>query len=218
MKSLALIPIAISLLMACEPVEKPNEPEKPPVKKTKKIGPVVTIHCTLKNVKTNMVTKGTYFTYDTRTQDMPTKEMFDGVGLFKQFERDAFKDINSRFRLTDGVVVLPIKQHRNKFRLDIKNIWYKHGRSWHFLKRHEKSKYQYTYMGIGNIGFGERIKGTNVFEGMFEFTSGSEFGGTMGTWVLYHDIETPDDDEWGYLRCGTESLDGDSISIPAGIK
>lgn len=208
-------------LLSCGPVEKPPKSEsvsEPEQMTPKTIEPVVTIHCTLKNVKTGRVTKGTYFTYDTRTKDMPSEAMFAGDGShIKDYEREHFKKWISPYRLTDGIVVLPLQQRRDKFSLDVDNIWYKHGNSWHYFE--PQGRFKFTTRCCGIISFGERRKGEDAFEGQFDFSAGNELGGTAGTWSYFGkgDID-PKNREWGYLRCGMESASGDSISIPAGVQ
>ncbi len=215
MRNLIFSLLCLSMFTACQPVEKPKEPEKPPVKKTETIGPVVTIHCTLKNYDTGMVTKGTYFTYDTRTKHIPSDEKIYTLSKFRH-EVENYKIWHNR--LTDGIVVLPIKQHRNKFRLDLENIWYRHGGSLQFYLL--KPENLWSSNDAGEIGFGKRriIDGDDHgLEGYLYFINGNELGGRSGSWA-YYGLGEELQKERGYLTCGTDISSGAGLTADPHLK
>ncbi|PHR56468.1 MAG: hypothetical protein COA43_13800 [Robiginitomaculum sp.] len=230
MKNLMILFTVVGLgLSACNSEEMPPVPEakrepQSEIHAPKTIGPVTVIHCTLKNYHTGQSTTGTYFTYDTRTIDMPSQNMIEADNM-DAANVEWFKEHISRYRLQDALIVLPLKQQHNKFRVDIENTWYLHGLSMQFVWPDPiwGDNLGAAQFVTGAITFGDKISNVDgkkrmIYEGALSLSSGNQYGGTAGTWTYYGkgDVE-PKDREWGYLRCGPKQADPDSIRVPSGL-
>ncbi len=225
----ALFTILLALsgvtLAGCGPVEdEPSTSEPQETSKPKTIGPVVIIHCTLKSYHTGLSTTGTYFTYDTRTIDTLSDEIVEAENM-DAGNAAHFKEHFARYQLQDSLVVLPLRQHDNKFRIDIKETWYLHGLSKQFVRPDPiwGDNLGRAQLVHGTIVFGDKVSNVDgkkrmLYEGALHLSSGNQYGGTAGTWTYYGkgDVE-PENREWGYLHCGEVQPKPDSITIPGGL-
>lgn len=201
MKKLILSFLGGAALVACSPVETPVTPElSPEQSKTKTIGPVVTIHCTLKSVRTGRVTTGTYFTYDTRTIDMPSAKMIkqDNMG---DTQLEIFREYIAPNKLQNALIELPLKQRRNKFKIDIEDTWFRYRQSMQFMRPDPiwGSKLGSAQFVKGTIVFGNKVPNVDgkkrmLYEGAIHFGTNS--------WVYYGmgDVEVKDR-EHGSIIC-----------------
>ncbi len=220
----AILPLGLlSLgLTACKPIaEEPTAPlPEKPVAKT--IGPVVTIHCTLKHFNTGHVSTGTYFTYDTRTKHIPSDKMLGKPPRPELFNRDLehFKEVYAASRLDDGWVEVPVGGPNNKFKLDTKHIWFWGGHTRQYG----------LYMGLspmlimssyGRMFFGGKVtdkEGFVSYQGHFEL-SGAGRGGAWGTWHFNTGDEfEPLVDDWGYLTCAYDQPPESAVREPSGLR
>jgi hypothetical protein len=216
--------ILLSLtLTACGPVEEePAPPEPQPESHAPKtIGPVVTLHCTLKHFNTGQVSTGTYLKYDMRTDHIPTNAMLGGELEVKLFKRDleSFKLNFSGSRLDEGWVEVPTPGPDNKYKLDAKRIWF-----FGYLTQqyHDPvGKSGSTEGGLGYISFGGRMtnnNGTPAMKGYLSFMGQGKYGG-QGTWHMNTGNEMdPYNDDWGYFNCAFEQPSAGSIREPAGLR